>query len=99
MAKLEINVLGTSFAIQADENPDYLNSLLQYYKGICETIRKQDGLKDPTQIAVLAGILICDELYKEKERNIRLEQKTDTKSDEITDRITKELISKIEKVL
>ena len=102
MGLLQINVLGASFAIHANEKDEYLQKLLDYYKKIISEIEKTDHLKDPKQTAILAGILICDELYREKEKSAVLENqlasrmnKTDT---EIT-RITDDLISQIEKVL
>jgi len=68
MAKgnLQIDVLGTSFAIQADEKPEYLTALYSHYKKNIEQIEATSGLHDPVKIAIIAGILLCDELYKEK---------------------------------
>ncbi|MCR5613736.1 cell division protein ZapA [Treponema sp.] len=103
MGLLQINVLGSSFAIQAKEDDKYLSNLLNYYKQITNEIEKADNLKDPKQTAILAGILLCDELYKEKEKNARLEKRlTNPQSADDTEQINKiagDLISKIEKVL
>ena len=66
MGTLQIDVLGTSFSIRASEDSDYLNKLLGYYKRIVTQIENAGNLKDSTQIAVLAGIMLCDEVYKEK---------------------------------
>ncbi|MBQ0163221.1 MAG: cell division protein ZapA [Treponema sp.] len=106
MALLQINVLGTSFAISANEDEEYLKNLLSYYTQITEEVKKSDNLKDPKQIAILAGILLCDELYKEKEKyhklkkeNLSAEELADMTDDEDINQITSDLISKIEKVL
>lgn len=104
MGLLSINVLGSSFAIQAKEDDEYLKKLLSYYKQITNEIERTDHLKDPKQTAILAGILLCDELYKEKEKNAKL-QKTlkknpsENPNDNDIEKITNDLISKIEKVL
>ena len=41
MGTLQINILGTSFTIKADEDSEYLNKLLRYYKGVTDTIEKK----------------------------------------------------------
>jgi len=102
MGLLQINVLGSSFAIQAKEDDEYLNRLLNYYKQITSEIQKSDNLKEPKQTAILAGILLCDELYKEKEKNAKLNKQISSKEssdDGDINRIAGDLISKIEKVL
>lgn len=102
MGLLQINVLGSSFAIQAKEDDEYLNRLLNYYKQITSEIQKTDNLKDPKQTAILAGILLCDELYKEKEKNAKLNKQISSKEssdDSDINRIAGDLISQIEKVL
>lgn len=71
MGTLKIDILGTSFAISANEDDAYLKKLLSYYTRIAEEIEKSSNLKDSAQIAILSGIMICDELYKEKSKNIQ----------------------------
>ncbi len=66
--KLQIDILGTSCAIQAEEDSAYLEFLLGYYRKIIKQIENSDSVKDPLKIAVLAGIMLCDELYKEKKK-------------------------------
>jgi cell division protein ZapA len=68
MAKgnLQIDLLGTSFAIQADEKPEYLNALYSHYKKTISQIENTSGLSEPLKVAIIAGILLADELYKEK---------------------------------
>ncbi|MBQ0003532.1 MAG: cell division protein ZapA [Treponema sp.] len=103
MAILHINVLGSSFAISAKEDEQYLNKLLAYYKQIVEHIQKSDNLKDQKQTAILAGVLLCDELYKEKAKNFKLKKQgsaqNESNDDEDINQITSDLISKIEQVL
>jgi len=68
MAKgnLQIDLLGTSFAIQADEKPEYLNALYTHYKKTVTQIETTSSLNDSLKVAIIAGILLADELYKEK---------------------------------
>ena len=49
MGKLKIEMLGTSFTIQANEDNEYLEKLLGYYKRITEDVNKIDSIKNPLQ--------------------------------------------------
>lgn len=66
MGKLHINLLGTSFTVQASEDDTYLDQLLGYYERIIEDVSKVASVKTPLQKSILAGIMLCDELYKTK---------------------------------
>lgn len=106
MGRLKIKMLGTSFTIQANEDNQYLEKLLGYYQRITDDVKRIDSIKSPLQVAILSGIMICDELYKEKQNKIALENgesvaqisENSMDSDEIQ-RITLEMIKKIDKVL
>lgn len=104
MGKLRIEMLGTSFTIQATEDEEYLNKLLGYYKRITQDVEKIDSVKNPLQTAILSGIMIVDELYKEKQKCIAMEDGSYVPSAENPDseeieRRTLDLIAKIDKVL
>ena len=106
MGRIKIEMLGTSFTIQANEDNQYLEKLLGYYQRITDDVKRIDSIKSPLQVAILSGIMICDELYKEKQNKIALENgesvaqisENSIDSDEIQ-RITLEMIKKIDKVL
>lgn len=100
MGTLQINILGTSFAFNADQDDDYLNQLLHYYTKIVEPIEKGGALSDPLQIAIMTGILMCDELFQEKSRNARMKNAASKSSaDSEVEKITQRLIEKIDKAL
>lgn len=99
-------MLGTSFTIQANEDNQYLEKLLGYYKRITDDVKNIDSIKSSLQVAILSGIMICDELYKEKQNKIALENDVfvsqnpeDSKNSDEIQRITLEMIQKIDKVL
>ena len=94
MGSLQIDLLGTSFAIQANEDDAYLRRLLKYYKQITGEIEKNGNLKTPLQVSILSGIMLCDELYKEKSRK----QHT-TENDAEAERLTAQMIERIENAL
>ena len=66
MAKsdLRIDILGTVFTISTDEDPEYLNMLLDKYRRTIENVQRVSGLKDPLKTAILTGFLLCDDLEK-----------------------------------
>ena len=99
MGKLVIDVLGTSFSAQADEDDEYLEKLSSYYKEITSTIKKSTNLQDPMKISILAGITLVDELYKEKQKNFILSSNPDNSELRQAEIITQSLIEKIDGVL
>ena len=97
MGTLQINTLGTSFEIQAKEDDVYLKNLLSYFNQVSNQIEATTELKDPLKIAILSGIMICDELYKEKKKNA---ENIDKKEDLFeAERLTLQMIEKIARVL
>ncbi len=106
MGQLKIDLLGARFTIQSSEDEEYLNKLLGYYKRITEDVSKIDSIKSPLQVAILSGIMLCDEVYKEKQNKVALENgQLPPELTEITqntaeiEKRTLEMIEKINKVL
>lgn len=98
MAKgsLQIDVLGTSFAIQADETPEYLSSIYARYKSVVERVERSSAVKDSLKIAILAGILLADETLKDKARDGTTPPSLDLQEAE---RLALGMISKIDQVI
>ena len=90
--QVTVNILGTSFAVRADEDPEYLNSLVRYISEKVDEIEKSSPVKDPLRQSILAAMLITDELFKE--RKFRGESREVA---EITNRIIKVLDESLEK--
>lgn len=113
MGELHINLLGTSFTIKATEDSAYLEKLLGYYESITKDVSKIDSVKTPLQISILAGIMLCDELYKSKSTIADLKSPSGTNKQIVNQTValqnnpdiskiqekTAELIEKINKVL
>lgn len=81
---LQIDILGTSFALQAGESEDYLQSIYSHYAKVVADVQKTSGVIEPLKIAIIAGILLSDELSKERlnpqfaepENEVLIEQST-----------------------
>ena len=63
---VRVELLGASFAIQTDESKEYVESLLAYLGSKIETVRQSSKVDDPLKVALLAGIYLVDELYRER---------------------------------
>lgn len=98
MAKgnLQIDLLGASFAIQADEKPEYLEAIYSHYKKTVSRIESSAKLTDPLKIAILAGILAADEYYKEKLKHADEDSDIDLSEAE---KLALRMISRIDQVI
>jgi cell division protein ZapA (FtsZ GTPase activity inhibitor) len=67
-SEIRLDILGTSFTITADEEGEYLEDLLARYREILENTRRQTGVADPLNLAILTGYLLTDEIHKLKNR-------------------------------
>ena len=98
---MQINLLGTSFTIKADEDPEYVTNLLSYVEAKVKEIESTATLKEPLKISILTSLLIADDLFKEREKAQQHgtgEQNQSHDSDEVT-RITKNMIERLERTL
>jgi len=93
---VQISLLGTSFSIQADEDSEYLARIVEYLGKKVQEIETSVAIKDPLRVAILTGLLLTDELFKEKERGY--EAPANLESEEVV-RITQALIERIDKSL
>lgn len=90
--KVLVDILGARFSLQADEDPIYLKSLISYYEDLVgdalnyakiKCYSTTDDLGETSlKVAILAGILITDKLYKEKKKTYSLSQILNEKSEE-----------------
>ncbi len=96
MGSLQIDVLGTSFSIKANEDDEYLSKLLGYYTKIVEEIQKSGMMKNDMHVSILAGIMLCDELYKEKSKTARFSQSMTTDSDSEASKLAEDMIRKLD---
>jgi cell division protein ZapA (FtsZ GTPase activity inhibitor) len=95
---LRIDILGTSFSIAADEDPAYLESLLNQYRIVIENTRKITSLEDPLKIAIIAGFLLCDEIQKKYKTPGEIRGMAEADSRE-AEKLTNELIIRLDEAL
>lgn len=83
---MRIDLLGSSFTIQSDEDPAYLQRVVDYFSGKVDEVRRSVGTSDPLKISILAGILASDECMKAKAESL----------DPEVSRITNDLIARLD---
>ncbi len=66
---MRIDLLGTSFTIQSDEDPAYVRNLVGYYRDKLTEVRESVSTNDELKIAILGALTVVDELFKERHRN------------------------------
>jgi cell division protein ZapA (FtsZ GTPase activity inhibitor) len=61
---MRIELLGTSFTIHTDEDPKRLRDIVDYYRTKVQEIQGSVSTSDPLKVAILAGLLSVDEVFK-----------------------------------
>ncbi len=96
---LQIDILGTSFSISANEDSEYLQKMLGYYKRIVENVSQNSTLQNSLQTSILSGIMLCDELFKEKSKNAKFRNSLENKNSKEEEKIFSKLIKDLDEVL
>ena len=95
---MRIELLGASFQIQSDESPEYIERILSHYTKRVEEIEATVATGDPLKKAILAALLVTDELFRERERGRPPDSLAPEDAAEI-ERITTRLIERIDSTL
>ena len=93
-----LDVLGTSFTITVDEDPDYLNEILTQYRAAVENTKELFQIKEPLTAAILTGYMVSEELHRLRKQN---EGKVVVREDEAreAEALAKNMFARIDKVL
>mgnify|MGYP006310964687 CR=1 FL=1 len=94
---VHISLLGTSFTVQADEDPEYVTRLVKYLENKTEEVERTISVKDPLRISILTGLMIADELFKEKQKDSSPDY--DTTDDAEMTKLTREMIERLDRSL
>ena len=95
---IPIRVLGTGFTIQTDESPEYVAKLVDYVSGKIRDLEQSVATKDSVRLAVLASILIADELFKERQNRTNAPAGA-TLEDTMLSEMTKNIIARLDAAL
>lgn len=67
---IPVRLLGTSFSLKTEETPEYLQEIIKSYEEKLEEIKTNVGVSDPLKLAILSGIILTEELKKEREQKV-----------------------------
>lgn len=95
---MRIDLLGTSFTIQSDEDPAYVRNLVGYYRDKLTEVRESVSTNDDLKIAILGALTVVDELFKERHRNQNSSSPVTSGEDDLQI-ITQRLIETIDSAL
>ena len=87
---MKIELLGTSFSIQTDEDPQHLQDIVDYLKTKIQEIRSSVTTSDALKVSILAALLVTDELFQERAAT-KINASEAQQVQEITQRILREL--------
>jgi cell division protein ZapA (FtsZ GTPase activity inhibitor) len=82
----EVKLLGVSFTIRSEEDPSYLNDVMNYFKQRVEETTAQIAMTDPLKVSIVAAINIVDELFKERISSEKHAEKVQ-QAEDITNRL------------
>ena len=102
--QLKVKLLGTTFSIQSTENQEYLEQIMAFYRSKIDEITTKISQADPLKLAIIAGLNIVDELFKERNRQARAATQDAGASGNLInaselDQITARMINKINSTL
>lgn len=90
----KIRLLGSSFSLKVDEDPEYFQKIINTIEKKISSLEATMGVQDPLRIALLSCILLTDDLLKEQDK------KKNGLSPEVADEVeqmTLEIINLIDK--
>lgn len=93
-----LDVLGTSFTITVDEDPEYLNEIMAQYREAVENTKEIFKLKDPLTAAVLTGFMLSEELHRQRKQADGLQTVCEDDIRE-AEAVANNIIARINKVL
>ncbi|MCK5153176.1 MAG: cell division protein ZapA [Spirochaetales bacterium] len=92
----KINLLGSSFSLKVDEEPEYFKKVINHIEKMFSNIEIDMNIKDPLRIALLSCILLTDDLLKERDK---ASQNPDFKDADEVELMTLKIISLIDKTI
>jgi cell division protein ZapA len=102
MSMLRIDALGTVFSIDTPVDAAYMQFLLENFKKMTALVEQGAGstITDPLQLAIMSGIMLCDELYKEKKKGEKAKVELNAAGDlGEAEKLTLSLIARLEQAV
>ena len=65
---VSVEILGVSFSIKTDDDPEYIQGLVSELKKRLSDISRQMKIVDPLKLAIITNLLTLDEMHHSKEQ-------------------------------
>jgi cell division protein ZapA len=95
---MRIELLGTAFTIQTDEDPQYVQDLVDYFRTKVQDVQNRIPSNDALKIAIVAGVLTADDLFRARQQEPE-PTSTDTHNTQELEQITQRLIDVLDRSL
>ncbi len=66
---MRIELLGTAFQLETDQDPEYLADCVDYLRTKVQEVEGSVATGDPLKLAILAALLAVDELFRERDKH------------------------------
>ena len=88
---MRIELLGTSFQIQTDESPERMQRIIDLFREKVDEVAGGVSTRDPLKRAILAGLLVSDEVVRFREEGFSTQHGQEDHSERIATRLIAEL--------
>jgi len=93
-----LDILGTSFSIAVDEDPEYLNEIYTQYRAAVENTKEIFKIKEPLNAAILTGFMLSEELHTVRKQAETLKALTEDEARK-AEEVANSIIARIDRVL
>lgn len=84
-----VNIYGAEYPIKGDENSEYIRQVAQYVDTKMREVNSEVNLRSIAKVAILAGMNIADELFKERGSHSQHGQETKERISNLIDMLSK----------
>ena len=74
---IKVGIYGQDYMVRGDVDEAYVTSLAAYVDGKMREVSSKVSDASPSRVAVMAALNICDELFKMKKQQAKIEAFTD----------------------
>lgn len=89
--RMRVNIFGYEYSLMSDDDENYVKKVAQYIDEKMRDIDKNQSIKSPTRVAVLAALNIADELFQERSYREKLTDQLNEESRKLNQNILEHL--------
>ena len=82
---VHVHIFGTEYGIASKADPEHIREVARYVDKTMREIANSLSLRSVAKIAVLTAVNLADELCKEKQADLRLDQQASSGADRLAE--------------